>query len=62
MLKTKKKFILILKHSINSRWEKFYLELNNAKYNNKIDEVILNLKTNTNLAEDVLFSKKLFLY
>ena len=43
----------------NSRWEKFYLELNNASHNNKIDEVILNFKNKYQFSdEDVLFSKK----
>ena len=43
----------------NSRWERFYLELDNANHNSKISEVILNFKNKYQFSdEDVLFSKK----
>ena len=43
----------------NSRWERFYLELDNISHNSKINEVILNFKNKYQFSdEDVLFSKK----
>ena len=43
----------------NSRWERFYLELDNANHNSKISELILNFKNKYQFSdEDVLFSKK----
>ena len=43
----------------NSRWEQFYLELNNTRHNNKINKVILNFKNKYQFSdEDILFSKK----
>ena len=43
----------------NSRWERFYLELDNANHNSKISELILNFKNKSQFSdEDVLFSKK----
>jgi len=43
----------------NSRWEQFYLELDNTNHDNKINEVILNFKNKYQFSDaDVLFSKK----
>ena len=43
----------------NSRWERFYLELDNASHNSKINGVILNFKNKYQFSdEDILFSKK----
>ena len=43
----------------NSRWEKFYFELENKNHSNKIDKVILNFRNKYQFSdEDVLFSKK----
>ena len=43
----------------NSRWERFYLELDNTNHNNKINEVMLNFKNKYQFSDaDVLFSKK----
>ena len=45
--------------AFNSRWERFYLELDNPNYNSKISELILNFKNKYQFSdEDVLFSKK----
>ena len=42
----------------NSRWEKFYFELENTNHINKIDKVILNFRNKYQFSdEDVLFSK-----
>ena len=43
----------------NSRWERFYLELDNTNHNTKINEVMLNFKNKYQFSDtDVLFSKK----
>jgi len=55
----KKIYINFKTEVFNSRWESFYLELDNANHNSKINEVILNLKNKYQFNdEDVLFSKK----
>ena len=55
----KKIYINFKTEEFNSRWEPFYLELNNANHNSKINEVILNFKNKYQFSdEDILFSKK----
>ena len=59
-IENQKKIYLNFKtEEFNSRWEKFYFELENTNHNNKIDKVILNFRNKYQFSdEDVLFSKK----
>ena len=59
-IKNQKKIYTNFKTEVfNSRWERFYLELDNANYNSKISELILNFENKYQFSdEDVLFSKK----
>ena len=55
----KKIYINFKTELFNSRWERFYLELDNTNHNNKINEVMLNFKNKYQFSDaDILFSKK----
>ena len=55
----KKIYVNLKTEKFNSRWEKFYFELENSNHSNKIDKVILNFRNKYQFSdEDVLFSKK----
>ena len=52
-------YVNLKTEKFNSRWEKFYFELENSNHSNKIDKVILNFRNKYQFSdEDVLFSKK----
>ena len=55
----KKIYINFKTEVFNSRWERFYFELDNSNNNSKINKVILNFKNKYQFNdEDILFSKK----